>query len=127
MRRSRQPRPTFLDLSRIQLPVGALTSIIHRITGVLLALGVPWAVYLLDLSLQGPQAYERVIDLLGFWPVRGTLVLLTWALAHHALAGVRHLLGDVDIGSELGPARRSAWLVNVGALATMVLAAVALL
>jgi len=34
-------RPVFFNLARIQMPVGALTSITHRVTGILLALGVP--------------------------------------------------------------------------------------
>jgi succinate dehydrogenase / fumarate reductase cytochrome b subunit len=38
------------------MPVSALTSIMHRVTGVLLALGIPFGVYLLDRSLQGPEA-----------------------------------------------------------------------
>jgi len=37
-----------------------------------------------------------------------------WALAHHLFAGVRHLLIDIDIGSRLPVARRSAWSVNLG-------------
>ena len=44
-------------------------------------------------------------------------------LAHHLLAGVRHLLSDVDIGSRLAPARRSAWVVNLAAVAIALLAA----
>jgi succinate dehydrogenase cytochrome b556 subunit len=44
---TRQSRPVFLNLMQIQMPVGALTSIGHRITGVLLAVGVPLSLYLL--------------------------------------------------------------------------------
>jgi succinate dehydrogenase / fumarate reductase cytochrome b subunit len=50
------PRPVFFNLTQIQMPVGALTSIAHRITGLLLAVGIPYGVYLLDLSLQSPQS-----------------------------------------------------------------------
>jgi succinate dehydrogenase / fumarate reductase cytochrome b subunit len=48
-------------------------------------------------------------------------------LAHHVLAGIRHLLSDVDIGSQLPAARRSAWIVNVGGVALALFAAAALL
>ena len=41
------PRPAFFNLVQIQMPVGALTSITHRVTGILLALGIPYGVYLL--------------------------------------------------------------------------------
>ncbi len=127
MQRVPHHRPTFLNLALIQLPVGALTSITHRITGILLVLGVPCGVYLLDLSLRGEESYAKVITLLGYWPVRMTLLLLAWGLAHHAFAGIRHLLMDIDVGSALTWARRSAWLVNVGALAVFLLAVGALL
>ena len=44
-------RPVFLNLTQIKLPVGALTSIGHRISGVVLAINVPIAIYLLQRSL----------------------------------------------------------------------------
>jgi succinate dehydrogenase / fumarate reductase cytochrome b subunit len=43
-------------------------------------------------------------------------VLLMWSLSHHLLAGIRHLLLDVEIGLEKSSARASAWLVNLGAI-----------
>ncbi len=127
MRHSPKPRPVFFNLAEIQLPVGALTSITHRITGVLLALGVPLVIYLLDMSLQGPLGFDQVRVVLDHLPVKGALIVLTWALAHHMLAGVRHLLSDVDIGSQLPASRRSAWLANIGGLVVALLVAGALL
>ncbi|KIF83976.1 succinate dehydrogenase, cytochrome b556 subunit [Noviherbaspirillum autotrophicum] len=108
-------RPTFFNLTQIQLPVGACTSIAHRISGVLLALGTPFGIYLLDLSLRGPQGYAQAAALLERTGIKLLLVLFVWALTHHLLAGLRHLLSDIDIGSELRPARASAWAVNCGA------------
>ena len=122
-----EPRPVFVDLLRIQLPVGALTSITHRITGIILALAIPLGAYLLDMSLRDPESYARVAALLGAMPSRVAAVVLTWALAHHMLAGIRHLLSDIDVGSRLPIARRSAWFVNVSGLAIAALAAGALL
>jgi succinate dehydrogenase / fumarate reductase cytochrome b subunit len=115
--------PVFFNLLQIQLPVGALTSIAHRITGVILALGIPFALYVLDLSLRSPQTYARVERMLDHWALRGATVVLAWALAHHLLAGMRHLLSDIDIGSRLPAARRSAWLVNLGGVALALAAA----
>ena len=120
-------RPVFFDPLRIQLPVGALTSITHRVTGLILVLGIPLGTYLLDLSLRGPQDYSRVAALLGAMPMKIAAIVFAWALAHHSLAGIRHLLSDVDVGSGLPCARRSAWLVNVSGLAIAGLAAGALL
>lgn len=120
-------RPVFLNLYRIQMPVGALTSIMHRVTGVLLSLGIPFSVYLLDRSLQGPQSYAQVTGLFGNLVFRIAVIASVWALTHHLLAGIRHLLSDIDIGSQLPAARRSAWIVNLTGLAVALLAAGALL
>lgn len=109
-------RPVFFNLTQIQMPVGSLTSIGHRITGVLLAIGIPFTIYLLQLSLQGPEAYARVGHMFDNFAFKGLAVLFIWALAHHLLAGVRHLLSDIDIGSHLRAARTSAWIVNCGAV-----------
>jgi succinate dehydrogenase / fumarate reductase cytochrome b subunit len=116
-------RPVFLNLMQIEMPVGALTSITHRVTGVLLALGIPGAVYLLDQSLQSPQSYARLLGMFDQWTFKVVVIVFTWALAHHLLAGIRHLLSDVDIGSHLRAARRSAWVVNVVGIAVAALAA----
>ena len=64
MPQSPKRRPVFFNLSKIQLPVGALTSITHRITGVSLALAIPFCIYLLDLSLRGPSGFIRVVAML---------------------------------------------------------------
>ncbi len=120
-------RPTFFNLLQIQLPVGALTSILHRLSGVLLAVALPVAAYLLDLSLRGPEGYAQASALLDRWPLQASTVVVVWALSHHLLAGVRHLLMDIDVGSGLSSARRSAFVVNIAAAAFAILAATALL
>ena len=54
---NRQPRvrPVFFKLTQIQMPVGAITSIAHRVTGVVLALGLPFFLHVLHLSLDSAQ------------------------------------------------------------------------
>ena len=123
----RSSRPVFLNLTQIQMPVGALTSIGHRMTGILLAASIPIGVYLLDLSLQSEQAFAEVTGLFTSGAVKGVVVILVWALAHHMLAGVRHLLTDFNVGSPLRLARRSAWLVNMGGVTVALFAAGVLL
>jgi len=123
----RKTRPTFFNLAQIELPVGALTSIAHRISGLLLAVGTPAAIYLLDLSVRDAAGYARVAALFGEPLFRAASLLFIWALAHHLFAGVRHLLTDIDLGSQLQTARRSAWLANLGGLTVMVLALGAML
>ena len=109
------------------MPVGALASIGHRISGVVLALGVPIVVYVLALSLRDEQSFALISSQLRRVPLKGALVILVWAFSHHVLAGARHLLSDFEIGSSLHSARRSAWLVNLGGVAVAVLSALVLL
>lgn len=117
------PRPVFFRLTRIQMPVGALTSITHRITGIVLALGIPFGFYVFHLSLASAQSYERLLRITNTGLFKAALILFVWALSHHVLAGVRHLLMDIGIGSHLARARRSAWSVNVAGIAMAALAA----
>ena len=119
--------PAFFNILQIQMPVGAITSFAHRVSGVLLAIGVPFSIYALDLSLKGPGGYARTVTMLHSLPIRCLGILYAWALGHHLLAGVRHLLSDIDIGSSLGRARRSAWIVNCMSPLFALLAAAVLL
>lgn len=109
------PRPRFLNLLLIRMPVGALTSIGHRISGVLLFLCIPLAAFLLDLSLQGPDGFEQAARLLALPGLRLVELIVAWSLAHHFLAGIRFLLIDLEIGVDKAPARMTALAVNVAA------------
>ena len=117
------PRPAFLNPMRIRMPVGAVASIAHRISGLLMVAGVPFGVVLLHMSVRDEAGFERVREILGVWPVKLLAPLMVWALAHHLLAGVRHLLTDFGIGSSLKVARRSAWTLNLVGVAIAFLSA----
>ncbi len=106
----RAERPIFLDIARIRFPVGAVASMGHRISGLVLVLALPFAVLALQHSLEG--------DALTFaaW-MRLPAALLAWAAAHHLLAGIRHLLMEAGVGSSLYAARRSAYAALIAALA----------
>ncbi len=119
-------RPVFLDPRHIAMPVGAIASIGHRISGVVLAVSVPFTVYLLALSLRDEGSYATVLNLFRHVAFKVVLAGVVWAFAHHVLAGVRHLLSDFDIGSPLRSARRSAWVVNLCGVALALLTAAAL-
>ena len=127
MAESKGHRPVFFNLMQIQMPVGALASITHRVTGIFLALSIPFGVYVLDLSLQSPQGYAQVIAWSEKFAFKVAAIALAWALAHHLFAGIRHLLSDIDVGSELPAARRSAWIVNLFGVFVALLAAGVLL
>jgi succinate dehydrogenase / fumarate reductase cytochrome b subunit len=117
----------FLDLTRIRFPVGAVCSIGHRVSGVALAVAIPFLMALFARSLAGAEGYAEAAGWLAPLPARVMLVLGIWGLAHHLLAGVRHLLMDIGAGSALGTARTSAWIVNLAGFAIAVLAGGALL
>jgi succinate dehydrogenase / fumarate reductase cytochrome b subunit len=114
---SRDPRPVALNLFRIRFPVSAIVSILHRLSGLLLFLGVPVAVYLLELSLSDARGFARMQELLATPALRLFGLSVAWAFSHHLLAGLRYLLIDLDIGVDLAAARASAWGVNVAAAA----------
>ena len=104
--------PVFLNLFRIRFPVGAVTSIAHRLSGLLLFLSFPVLVYWLDLSLRDPAGFAEARAWLdGAW-VRLASIVLVWSLLHHLFAGLRFLLIDIGIGVERRAARRSAWAAN---------------
>jgi succinate dehydrogenase / fumarate reductase cytochrome b subunit len=117
---TRRSAPVYLNLLRIQFPVGALTSFGHRISGVLLFIAFPLLVYLLDLSLQDAAGFQRVGELLQSPLLKLASVPIAWSLFHHLFSGIRFLLIDLDAGVQLKRARASAWLVNAaGLLATL--------
>ncbi len=113
--------PVFLNLAQIRFPIGAIASIAHRVAGVLLFIALPVVALMLDASLRTEAGFVAVRDLLSspFWIA--TAAVLLWALVHHVLAGVRHLLMDVGVGSELVRARASARMVLIAAPALALL------
>lgn len=107
-------RPVFLDLLAIRLPVVGVVSFLHRVSGVLLVLSLPLLVWSWGRLLSGEAGAAAGVR--HFWsqgPGRALLILLGWALAHHFLAGLRHLLLDLDVWVERDAARRTAWTVVV--------------
>jgi len=103
-------RPVFLQLWRIRFPAAAATSLLHRVSGLLLFLALPAGLYALDRSLADEAGFRAVIAWLQGPIGGGVLLLFGWALVHHLLAGVRLLLADLDVGVERDAARRSAWV-----------------
>lgn len=113
---ARKPRPKFLAIHEIRLPVPGIVSILHRISGAGLFLLLPFLLYLLDRSLGSPQTFETFNALVGNWFVKLILLGLLWAYLHHFCAGIRFLTLDLHIGDDLQPARKSARLVLIVSL-----------
>jgi succinate dehydrogenase / fumarate reductase, cytochrome b subunit len=116
-------RPKYLSLPailfEIRLPLPALVSILHRISGALLFFPfTAWLLYLLDVSLVSEAEFARVRDDYLQAPLAKLgLLVFVWAFAHHFFAGIRYLLLDLDKGIELRPARISSAVVIVLGLA----------
>ena len=97
----RDNRPVNLDLTQFSFPLPAITSILHRITGVILLFGVGFLLWGLDQSLESAQSFAALKSLMdGFFPK-----LILWgilsALFYHLVAGCKHLLMDMGIGETL--------------------------
>ena len=116
-------RPFFLNLLRIRLPIGAVTSILHRASGAFLALMIPVLLFGLMRSLESEADFLALKGCLGAG-AGGLLVLAcAWALAHHTLAGLRHLGFDLGLGESRARSRFTAWLsLALGLALTLVVA-----
>jgi len=116
-----QKRPVYLNLLQLSLaqPVGAVVSIIHRLSGFLMVLLIPFALYALQTSLESPMRFEQVRSSLSSGIGRIALLLALWVLVQHLYSGVRHLFMDVDVGVERPAARRSAWLTLAASIVTV--------
>jgi len=109
-------RPVFLNLFQIRMPVMAVISILHRISGVFLLLLIPFSIYLFDVSLSSADDFENIKKLFNSLLGQFFSFIFLWALLHHMLSGVRFLLIDIDIGVIKQTAKSSAWGVAIAAL-----------
>lgn len=116
-------RPKFLDLTKIRLPLPAFVSILHRISGAALVLFAGVLLYLFQESLASPESYVRFRTVADNWLAKLFLTGMLWAFLHHFFAGLRFLLLDVDIGSELRTTRAMSWgVLGASLVLTVVLA-----
>jgi len=116
------PRPKYLDLFRIRLPLPGLVSIMHRVSGALLFLFIPFLLSLFEMSLESAQSFARFKVVFAHWAVKLILIGLVWAYLHHLCAGIRHLALDLHYGMELATARASSKAVLVVSIALTVAA-----
>jgi succinate dehydrogenase / fumarate reductase cytochrome b subunit len=104
-------RPLSPHLSVYRFAHTMAMSILHRITGLYMAVGLLLLVAWLMAAAQGEDSYELfVARWSGGWI---QLLLMGWlaAFVYHFMNGIRHLFWDAGIALERAPSRRSAWLV----------------
>ncbi len=98
-----------------RLPAAGIMSILHRVSGAGLFLVLPFLIYLLDLSLKSEFHFSKISLLLSH-PFSFLLMSgIIWAIIHHFLAGIRHMLLDFHLGLSIESASR--WGVFVISLA----------
>jgi succinate dehydrogenase / fumarate reductase cytochrome b subunit len=117
-----------LEATQYRLPPAAWVSILHRVSGVLMFVLLPFVIWLLDKSLTSEVSYGEfssafVAGLWFFpgWFVKLVVLALIWSYLHHFVAGLRHLWMDAthSVSKEFG---RSSALVTLGVSIVLTLA-----
>ena len=112
-KRHPENRPKNLNLFTIRLPINALVSILHRVSGVGLFLLLPLMMFALQQSLVSDASYLALNKMLSHWLVKIFLIVCSWAFFHHFYAGIRHLLQDVHWMTSLQKTRFTGRVVLV--------------
>jgi len=114
-------RPLSPHLSIYHFYITMTMSILHRLTGGALYVGTLLLAWWLIAAASGPGAFSVVSAVMGSW--LGLLVLFgfTWALFHHMLGGIRHLIWDLRVGIDKESASRLAWATIAGSAALTVI------
>jgi len=99
-------RPEFrnIHVSQIvayRLPPAGIVSILHRVSGVLMFLLMPFIIWMFDASVTSEvsygvfkSAFAAGVGFIPGWFLKLVALALIWAYLHHLIAGVRHLWMD---------------------------------
>lgn len=116
-----QKRPINLDLRTLHFPVMAITSIMHRVSGIIIFVLLPFMIYFLQLSLGSKESYHHMQEILD----KPFYKLVLWgflsALVYHFMAGVRHMIADYGIGETVEAAKKTARLLLILTVVSTVL------
>lgn len=110
---TRQPpraRPLSPHLTIYRPPITMAMSIIHRITGGALYFGTLLVAWWLIAASTSQSYFDFVDGIFGSWIGRLVLFGYTWALMHHMMGGIRHLVWDTGAGLEKHTASKIAWV-----------------
>ncbi len=128
----------FTDLPSYRLPAAGIVSILHRISGFVMFLLLPFIIWMFDVSVSSEISFSRFTSafnrgvsctptscLLAGWFMKLVALALIWAYLHHFIAGLRHLWMDIShaaVSKEFGKASATVTLVSSIAL-TLILGA----
>ena len=95
-------KPVYINLFKIQLPLSALLSISHRVSGIMIFFMVlPVFAYILSLLLDSPTSFMSFMDAYNSSIFLRTFVLFNILIfEYHVIAGIRHMLMDFHLISE---------------------------
>lgn len=117
-------RPVNLDLTKFHFPPMAILSICHRISGVLLFLLLPIAIWLLHKSLISSAGFGATVEWVNYPLMKLLIWFMLCATLFHLIAGIRHLLMDFGLGESVAASRASAYTVFVVAIVLFILVGV---
>ncbi len=116
-------RPKNLNLFTIRLPVNAMVSILHRVSGVVLFLMVPVMLTGMQFLLESEHTYGTLMVLLNHWSLKVLIIGISAAFFHHFFAGLRHLIMDLHWLKSLHQAKFSSrFVLRLDVLATILFA-----
>lgn len=119
-----KPRPVYLNLPRIRLPLPGIVSILHRVSGAVLFLfAIPVLLAAVGASLASAESFAALKSLFAHPLAKLVLLGFAWAYLHHFCAGIRYLLLDLHVGVDRAAARTSALAVYAVSLPLTLLAA----
>ncbi|HWB50965.1 MAG TPA: succinate dehydrogenase, cytochrome b556 subunit [Stellaceae bacterium] len=103
------PRPLSPHLQVYRWQLTSVLSILHRATGVALAIGAILFVSWLGAAADGPDSYATMQAFLGSWI--GLVLLFGWSVAlfYHLCNGIRHVMWDTGRGLDLKSVYASGW------------------
>lgn len=104
-------RPVNIDLTTLRFPIMAIASILHRLSGIILFLCLPFLLYCLDRSLRSSFMFSKTVNLLHNFSLKVLIWLFLSALIYHVLAGIRHLIMDLGFAENVNKGRLTAVVV----------------
>ena len=121
MAEAKQARPEFRNIgisqiAKYRLPWAGKVSILHRVSGALMFLLLPFVLYLFEQSITSELSFAKFSALLSGGFVKLVVLALIWGYLHHFCAGIRFLLLDVHVGVSKPASAKSAVSVLVVSL-----------
>ncbi len=115
-------RPVYLSLTQFSWPFTAVASMTHRITGIVLFLGIGYLLWLLDMAVGSEAGFVTAVEILQVPLAKLALIAVLAALLYHLFAGIKHMFMDFGIGETLAAAKANSIVVfAVTAMATAAL------